>query len=97
MLGEKPLESSNVGIMLDAGRHGGCRLMKTDSQNHAESMDDVCHQLLRARFIVFPKCSCIIGRIWLTLTKSLELVAFMVKAVKLFLQAAGLQGFFLQI
>ena len=32
---------------------------------------------IRGRFIFFPKCSCIIGRIWLTLTESLELVVFM--------------------
>lgn len=35
---------------------------------------------MRARFIEFPKYSCIIGRIWLTLTKSLESVVFMEKA-----------------
>ena len=28
---------------------------------------------IHARFILFPKCSCIIGRIWLNLTKSLVL------------------------
>ena len=35
---------------------------------------------MRARFIDFPKYSCIIGRIWLTLTKSLESVIFIEKA-----------------
>ena len=35
---------------------------------------------MRARFIDFPKYSCIIGRIWLTLTKSLESVVFIEKA-----------------
>lgn len=34
---------------------------------------------MRARFIDFPKYSCIIGRIWLTLTKSLESVVFIEK------------------
>ena len=35
---------------------------------------------MRARFIDFPKYSCIIGRIWLTLAKSLESVVFIEKA-----------------
>ena len=35
---------------------------------------------MRARFIEFPKYSCIIGRIWLTLTKFLESVVFIEKA-----------------
>ena len=34
---------------------------------------------MRARFIDFPKYSCIIGRIWLTLAKSLESVVFIEK------------------
>lgn len=35
---------------------------------------------MRTRFIDFPKYSCIIGRIWLTLAKSLESVVFIEKA-----------------
>ena len=35
---------------------------------------------MRAGFIDFPKYYCIIGRIWLTLVKSLESVVFIEKA-----------------
>ena len=35
---------------------------------------------MRARFIDYPKYSCIIGRIWLTLAKSLKSVVFIEKA-----------------
>ena len=49
---------------------------------------------MRARFIDFPKYSCIIGRIWLTLTKSLESVVFIEKAANFSLKlliSRGLQ------
>lgn len=40
-----------------------------------------------------PKCSCIIGSIWLTLTESLEAVIFMgEKSAKLFLEVTKFQG-----
>ena len=39
---------------------------------------------MRAGFILYPKCSCIIGRIWLTFTESLKLVVFMRKSDQTF-------------
>lgn len=55
ILGEEPLESAHVGITLNAGWHGGSQFMETDSLNHAESMDDVSHQLYSGKIHSFSK------------------------------------------
>ena len=47
---------------------------------------------IRTRFIEFPKCSCIIGKIWLTLTKYLVSVFFIRKAF--FFKVTDFQSFF---
>ena len=53
----------------------------------------VDRSFMRARFITQPRCSCIIGTIWLTLPLSLEVVVtFMEKAVKLFFKVTNFQG-----
>ena len=46
---------------------------------------------MRARFIEFPKCSCIIGKIWLTLIKSLVLFSSYEKR-ELFFKVTEFQG-----
>ena len=55
ILAEEPLESTHVGITLHAGWHGCCQFMETDSLNHAESMDDVSHQLYSGKIHCFSK------------------------------------------
>lgn len=50
----------------------------------------VDRSFMRARFITQPRCSYIIGTIWLTLPLSLEVVVtFMEKAVKLFFKVTN--------
>ena len=49
---------------------------------------------MRARFIDFPKYSYIIGRIWLTLTKSLESVVFIEKGANFSLKLLIFKDFY---
>lgn len=49
---------------------------------------------MRARFIEFPKYSCIIGRIGFTFTKALESVVFIEKAANFSLKLLISKDFF---
>ena len=53
---------------------------------------------MRAKFITGPRCSCIIGTIWLTLSQSPGVVVtFMEKAAKLFFKVTNFQGLLQEI
>lgn len=55
IFGEEPLEPAHIGVTLNRRGHGGCQLMQADSLNHAESMDDQCHQLYAGKIHGFSK------------------------------------------
>jgi hypothetical protein len=84
ILCKKSLNPSHIEISLGIRRHSCRKLMETDLLHHTERMDEQRHQLYTGHIHRFSKMLLHNWRIWLTLTKSLELVVFMEKSRQTF-------------
>ncbi len=92
IVGDESLNAAQIGITLNRRRHCRSQFVKAHSLHHTKCMQRYKPCLMRARFIDFPKYSCIIGRIWLTLAKSLESVVFIEKAANFSFKVTDFQG-----